>query len=120
MVELSMDVRRAIRGGLAATAEAVAAFQQGCEDLRRMPEAEPIQRHLGLAVARLKAMGEDLADRESAGMNQDGLFIALHVMQAGMSSLTDALGEMREACHQMQPHPEPQSGWFIEAEEDLS
>lgn len=95
---------------------AIADFERACEHLKAMGTGAEGQQ-LGRSVRRLEAIRADLETRIRHG-TQDALFVGLNVAQAGLSSVTDALGEMREAYSMMQPHDEPPRGTYREEEEE--
>jgi hypothetical protein len=114
MVHVTRPALDSMHDGLAAAAVAIRSFRNGCQSLRAMPESARIAEQLDLAIERLGAMHADLERRIASPANQDGLFVGLYVAEAGMSSLTDSLGEMRHAAAEMQSRAQLRMGWFIE------
>jgi len=114
MVERGRTVHDAMHDGMQATVHAIASFTEGCLALQGLPEAGPIKPHLAVTISRLEAMRRDLEARARHGPNPDALFIGLNLAQAGLSSLTAAVREMREACHRLQPYAGPRPRWPVD------
>jgi hypothetical protein len=112
MVQIDGVARNMIHDSLMAASLSIGRAASACHSLRAMPEAKAIHPQLDLSIARLAAMRRDLDHRLQAGDSQDNLFIALQVIQAGLSSVTDALGEMLQDYAAVQPRVELQQGWF--------
>lgn len=99
--------------GLRVTSVAIETYASACRSMAAMPDAGPIHEQLESSIRRLDAMKDDL-DRRLRSDNSDVLFIALMVAQAGLSSLADSVGEMRQAVAGLQPREEPHQGWFVD------
>ena len=117
-VQLSDQAAREVRDALLATSRALGHYAAACRRLRSEPEAAPLATQLDRSIARLEAMQRDMIERGRHSKTPDALFVGLNVAQAGLSSLADAVGEVRQACWALFPHPEPEQGWFVDAQDD--
>jgi hypothetical protein len=108
------EARKALQDGMRLASMAVACFGSACRGLADMGTAE--RGRIDAALHRLEAIRMDL-ERRSAHVSQDALFIGLNVAEAGLSSVTDALGEMREAYIATQPRAEPPQGTYREEDD---
>jgi hypothetical protein len=117
MVDLRVATLDSIAKGLAATKTAVNEYAAACQGLRKMPEAAPVAQALDLSIERLRSIHKDLGKRTMRTDSPDAFFVALQVVEAGMSSLTDALEAMRSSYSDLLPHAPPLAGWFHESAE---
>lgn len=106
VVPLNHAVHQAMHDGLMATTMAIRDFRNGCEAMTDLPQAAPVRPHLDLAIRRLGAMDANLIQRVTGQPSDDALYLGLYLAEAGLSSLADSVGEMRQAASALLPRRE--------------
>lgn len=105
-----------MRQALAATRDALHHFAVACRSLQRL--SHPFAtRQVALNLRRLEAMEADLQKRIRPKATADALYTDLVQLHAGLVSLAESAGRLKEAYRSTLPVTPPAEGWFLDEAE---